>query len=105
MKDTKKILQRIKLTVNQSDPSARVYLYGSRARGNARPDSDWDLLILIGKENVSDEDEKKITWPLYDLEFETGEVLSPMVYSEREWFSKYRVTPFYLTVMREGKLL
>jgi len=105
MKDTKSILRRIKLIVNQSDPSARVYLYGSRALGNARPDSDWDLLILIGKEKVSAEDEKRITWPLYDLEFETGEVLSPMVYSEQEWFSKYKVTPFYSTVMREGKLL
>ena len=105
MKDAKRILQRIKLIANQSDPTARVYLYGSRARGTARPDSDWDLLILIGKEKVSDEDEKKITWPLYDLEFETGEVLSPMVYSEQEWFSKYKVTPFYSMVMREGKLL
>ncbi len=40
MKDAKKILQRIKLIVNQSDPTARVYLYGSRARGTAQPDSD-----------------------------------------------------------------
>ncbi len=105
MKDTKKILQRIKWIVNDSDPSARIFLYGSRARGNARPDSDWDLLILIGKEEVTPEDEKRITWPLYDLEFETGEVLSPMVYSEQEWYSKYKVTPFFLTVMREGILL
>ena len=105
MKDTNAILKRVKLIVSQSEPSARIYLYGSRARGNARPDSDWDLLILIGKEKVSAEDEKRITWPLYDLEFETGEVFSPMVYSEMEWFSKYKVTPFFSTVMREGKLL
>jgi len=105
MKDTENILQRIKLIVNQSEPTARVFLYGSRARGTAKPDSDWDLLILIGKEKVSAEDEKRITWPLYDLEFETGEVLSPMVYSELEWYTKYKVTPFFLTVMREGKLI
>jgi len=105
MKDTKRILHRIKLIINQSDPSAKVYLYGSRARGDAHPDSDWDLLILIGKEKVSDEDEKKITSPLYDLEIETGQVFSPMVYSEKEWFSKYSVTSFYSLVMQEGKLL
>ena len=25
---------------------ARVYLFGSHARGDSRPDSDWDILIL-----------------------------------------------------------
>jgi len=29
------------------DPTARIILYGSRARGDAQPDSDWDLLILL----------------------------------------------------------
>jgi predicted nucleotidyltransferase len=99
------ILKRIKLVVFQKEPDAKIYLYGSRARGTAKPDSDWDLLILLNKQNISDEEEKKITYPLFDLEFETGEVISPMVYSENEWITKYRVTPFYLNVMKEGRLL
>lgn len=99
------ILKKIKLIVFRCEPDAKIYLYGSRARGTAKPDSDWDLLILLNKEHISDEEERKLTYPLFDLEFETGEVISPMVYSENEWKTKYRVTPFYLNVMKEGLLL
>ncbi len=105
MKASDKIVQRIKALVQQKEPSAKIYLYGSRARGTARPDSDWDLLILLNKDRITNEEEQNITYPLYDLEFEIGEVISPMVYSEKEWVSKYRVTPFYSNVMREGVLL
>ena len=99
------ILDRIKKIVQDSDPSAKVYLYGSRARGTMHPDSDWDLLILLNKDKITAEIEKNVTYPLYDLEFEIGEVISPLVYSEIEWNSKHRVTPFYSNVMRDGKLL
>jgi len=99
------ILQRIKMVVLQREPKAKIYLYGSRARGTATSDSDWDLLILLNKDKITDEVEQNITYPLYDLEFETGEVISPMVYSLKEWNSKYRITPFYSNVMKEGQLL
>ncbi len=100
-----KILNQIKRIVKEKEPSAKIYLYGSRSRGTAKDDSDWDLLILLNKDSISSEVEKEITYPLYDLEFDIGAVISPMVYSEREWNSKYKVTPFYQNVMREGKLL
>lgn len=99
------ILHRVKQIVIKNEPGAKVYLYGSRVKGKAKPDSDWDLLILIPKDHISAEDEKKITWPLYDFEFETGEVISPMVYSEHDWFTKFSVTPFFKSVMKEGLLL
>lgn len=99
------ILNRIKATIHESEPSAKIYLYGSRARESASNESDWDILILIKRDKVTDQIEHKITDPLYDLEFETGEVISPMVYSEKEWDTKYSITSFYHNVMNEGKLL
>lgn len=87
------------------DPSAKVYLYGSRARGTMNFDSDWDLLILLNSKTITADVEKDVTCPLYDLEFEIGEVISPIVYSEVEWHTKFRVTPFYSNVMKEGRLL
>ena len=98
-------LSRIKKIVTDNEPSAKIYLYGSRARGTMNPDSDWDILILLNKDTITFEIEKKITYPLYELEFEIGEVISPMVYSEKEWNSKYSITPFFTNVMREGKLV
>ena len=105
MTDQQNVLDRIKRIVLDRDPSAKVYLYGSRARGTMKFDSDWDLLILVNNDKITVDVEKNMTSPLYDLEVEIGEVISPMVYSETEWNTKYRVTPFYLNVMKEGKLL
>lgn len=105
MPDQQKILKEIKRIVLEKEPTAKIYLYGSRARGTMRPDSDWDLLILLNKDKITADLEKSVTYPLYDLEFEIGEVISPMVYSEKEWRTKHRITPFYANIMREGKLL
>ena len=89
----------------EQDPSAKIYLYGSRAKDAAKKESDWDLLILLNKNEITREIERSITYPLYDLEFDTGELISPMVYTENEWNTKYSVTPFYHNVMNEGKLI
>lgn len=99
------LLSQIKKIVISQDPSAKVYLYGSRSRDTAQKGSDWDILILLNKNDISSDLEKEITSPLYDLEFETGEIISPIIYSEKDWNSKYRVTPFYKNVMKEGQLL
>lgn len=105
MKDSGNILKEIKRIIKEKDPSAKIYLYGSRVRGTARSESDWDILILLNKKRITLEIEESITYPLYDLEFDTGEIISPMIYSENEWNTKYKVTPFYHNVMLEGKLL
>lgn len=38
-------LRRIRDTVQAVEPSAECILFGSRARGDAREDSDWDVLV------------------------------------------------------------
>lgn len=105
MKAKTDILKRIKESVQENEPDAKVYLYGSRARDTAKSESDWDILILLKKDNITNQLEIKITDPLYEIEFETGEVISPMIYSEKEWNTKYSVTSFYHNVMNEGKLI
>jgi tRNA nucleotidyltransferase (CCA-adding enzyme) len=41
------IRSRLSEVVHKTDPSAELYLFGSRARNTNRPDSDWDLLTLV----------------------------------------------------------
>jgi predicted nucleotidyltransferase len=78
-----------------------VILFGSRARGEERNDSDWDILILTDyPANLMTE--RKFRDRLYDLELETGETFSVFVYSKNDWQTKQRITPFYHNVTLEG---
>ncbi len=97
------ILPKIKQLVTSVDATAQVYLYGSRAKGTERKDSDWDILILLKNDKITPELESRFTYPLYDLEFDTGEIISPTVYSLNDWNTKYRQTSFYQNVMKTGK--
>jgi predicted nucleotidyltransferase len=105
MKDKNYILKLIKASVYKTDPNAVLILYGSYARNDYRKDSDVDLLVLIEKEKVTRADEKRIKYPLYDIEFETGTIISPLILSKFDWETKHRITPFYENVKREGKIL
>jgi predicted nucleotidyltransferase len=99
------ILLRIKKIVSETEPGATVILYGSYARGDQKKDSDIDILILINQDKVSYSDEKRIKYPLYDLEFETGKMISPVVFSKNDWELRHKITPFYRNVKKEGILL
>lgn len=91
----------IKTVIHSIDPSAEVLLYGSRARGDERDDSDWDILILTSYK-VTLNIEQEFRDRLYDLELETGEAFSVFAYSKQDWLHKQNITPFYYNVTREG---
>jgi predicted nucleotidyltransferase len=96
------LLQRIRETVHAIEPTAQIILYGSRARGDAEPDSDWDLLVLLAGE-ATDERVRTVRYRIYDLERDTDTVLSTAVRSKEKWYSAhYHVIPFFHNVMRDG---
>lgn len=86
-------------------PSAQVILFGSEARGEARMDSDIDLLILTEGNQLSLAQEEAITLPLYELELRTGVSISPIVVTKERWENRPFKTPFYVNVMNEGIVL
>ena len=99
------LLSEIKRLVLLQEPDAEIILYGSYARGDNRPDSDLDLLILLQKDTVTYFDEKRISYPLYALEINTGQLISPLILSKNKWEKKFRITPLYQNIKKEGKSL
>ena len=96
------LLNRIKLKIVNIDPKAEVYLYGSKARGDDRKDSDWDILVITPKEKVTFEFERDLHDQIYDIELESGEVISLLVYSKTDWLRKRTISPLFSNVLKEG---
>jgi uncharacterized protein len=98
---TKIITNLIRQSINQVDDKAEVILFGSRARGEERKDSDWDILVLTNyKVDLAKEMEFRET--LYDLELEREEHFSLFFYSKEDWHTKQKISPFYESVTLEG---
>ncbi len=96
------ILKRIKETVDYISPNSDVYLYGSRARKSAKKSSDWDILILLNTKKVNFDFEKRIIDALYEIEIETGEVISPLIYAKNDWNINHSITPLFENINRDG---
>ena len=96
------IVEQIQQTIRQTAPTATVILYGSEARGDARPDSDIDLLILLDGNQRDLRREDEIAGRLYDIELNSGIVISPMIMLRKQWENMPFKTPFYINVMNEG---
>ena len=98
----KEIVEKAKQAIRSVEPDAEIILFGSEARGDARPDSDIDLLVLLSGDKKSVDRELEISGQAMLLEIETGVNISPKIYLKKDWENRPFVTPFYLNVMREG---
>lgn len=99
------IIENIRAILKRVAPDAETILYGSEARGDARADSDVDLLILVDGDSMTLAEEEAITLPLYELELKTGINISPIVMLKKLWENRPFKTPFYINVMNEGIVL
>jgi predicted nucleotidyltransferase len=98
------LLQRCKEALRAVVPDADVILYGSRARGDAKDDSDYDILVLVDRPADVAMHERLISG-ISPLE-ENGAVLTLTIYNRDLWNSKlYEAMPFRENVDREGVLL
>ena len=95
-----KVVSDISQAMKPFRPFVATMLYGSEARGEARPDSDIDLLILVDQKEVSLDDEMRITEPLYDIELKSGILINSLILPKERWGAM--VTPFYENVMKDG---
>ena len=96
------LFKQIRQAVREIEPGAEIILYGSRSRGDAVLESDWDILIIVDGP-ISEERTDRIRHRLYEVEWEAGEVISSIVRNREDWNSNlYKAMPFHQIVEREG---
>jgi predicted nucleotidyltransferase len=98
----KSLFKKVKTVVHDFDPDAKILLFGSRARGDNRKDSDWDFMIITNK---------KFDWQTvaslrnkfyYDVELTTDVALYTTVEYKNDWEKYKNFDPFYQNVAIEG---
>jgi len=104
MNQVEDVLSQIKAVIKQHAPEETAILYGSRARGDARPDSDWDILILSDTKRITYEDRDNLREPLEELGANINADISLLMRTVKEW-SDRSFTIFYKHVEEEGILL
>lgn len=85
------IIERIRNAKMPAEPKMTLWLYGSEARGEARPDSDIDLLVLVEAESVTLREQMAINAPLFDIELDTGIQINTHIEPRPTWEARKSV--------------
>ncbi len=76
-----------------------IILFGSRARGDAYPDSDYDVIVLVNKKTRGLRDRiREIAW---EIGWENNVSISTFVY-EKNRFEEDKYEPLFMNVRKEG---
>ena len=102
MTEDDRLLDEMVRRIRAAVAPRRVVLFGSRARGAASPESDFDLLVV----KESDEPRYRRAARLYTLLRDLPAEVEIVVYTPDE-IAEWRGVPeaFVTTALREGKVL
>lgn len=102
--DKKTVIDAITRTGREQLPkNSTLLLYGSRARGDDHPESDWDVLILLDKPSLEASD-YAAAYPFRLLGWNIGENINPSLYTKKQWDS-WSFMPFHKNVEHDKIVL
>jgi len=100
-----KLLQELKEQAKSIIPKGgKIWLYGSRARGDEHVGSDWDLLILINKASIQPTDFDSLCYPFVKLGWQYKADISPQLYTLEEWDNMH-ITPYYQNIEHDKQVI
>jgi len=79
----KTVLDRFKTLLLKRVRLHKLILFGSRARGNADPYADMDVVVVL--DSPSEEEKDYVSNCAWEAGFEHGIVVVPVVFSKNEW--------------------
>ena len=105
MHNTNYIIDNVKEQLVPLLPNgSKLVLFGSRARGDAHSESDWDMLLLLDKPRIESLDFKKYAYPFVSYGWNIGEYFSVKLYTIDDW-AKRKGSAFYNNIAKEGIVL
>ena len=84
MSQKEEILLRIKKEILSVVPDAKIYLFGSRARGDFHDESDWDILILTNRP-VNKNLKERIRDSIYPIGWKYSSFIQTTIVGKEEW--------------------
>lgn len=99
--EEQRIIKEFASAVKQAfrDRLKKILLFGSRARGDAEEDSDYDFLVLL--ETIKPSDKDRLMNIAAAISLERTVVILPVLI-EADEFTEDRYFYFYENVMKEG---
>ena len=99
------VIDNIKqVAANILPKGSMLFLYGSRARGDWQEDSDWDLLLLLDKQNAKGDVFRQYAYPIMESGFNLWQYFSVHTYTKDEWYNGPHAM-FYYNVEKDKQLL
>lgn len=103
--NTAQVIDNIRQVASSVLPQgSKLYLYGSRARCDAREDSDWDLLLLLDKPQKESTDFDLYAYPIIKRGFDLWQYFSVHTYTKDEWYNGPHAM-FYYNVENDKQLI
>ncbi len=80
------ILSSIQKKIQTVEPTATIFLFGSRVNGTASNESDWDILILL-KEPVNKQKKRIIQDIVFPFSVTIGAFINLLIIWEIDWLN------------------
>ena len=99
--EDRQVLEQFALRIRQRYPEARIWAFGSRVRGEAAPESDLDICVVI--DELDEKADRFLSDAAWETGFESDILISVIPFSLKEFDAgPLSVSPLVRIIKQEG---